>query len=73
MTDSGAIDRDAVRRAILEATLAHVPFDGWTQAALNAGAADSGHDATMVLRVFPSVRDALGFLSADAAAAFERG
>jgi anti-sigma B factor antagonist len=27
----------------------------------------------MVLRVFPSMRDALGFLSADAAAAFERG
>lgn len=26
----------------------------------------------MVLRVFPSMRDALGFLSADAAAAFER-
>jgi anti-sigma B factor antagonist len=27
----------------------------------------------MVLRVFPSMRAALGFLSADAAAAFERG
>ena len=27
----------------------------------------------MVLRVFPSMREALGFLSADAAAAFERG
>jgi ubiquinone biosynthesis protein COQ9 len=67
LTDSGAIDRDAVRRGILEATLAHVPFDGWTQAALNAGAADSGHDATMVLRVFPGgPAEAVRFWSTDA-------
>ena len=34
------IDHDAVRRAILEAALAHVPFDGWSQPSLNAGARD---------------------------------
>jgi len=48
-----SFDRDAVREAILDAALPHVPFDGWTQATLQHGAADAGHDKVMALRVFP--------------------
>jgi hypothetical protein len=39
-------DPDAV--AILRASMLHVPFDGWGEAALMAGAADSGYDAAAV-------------------------
>jgi ubiquinone biosynthesis protein COQ9 len=46
-------DRDAVRAAIIDATLPHVPFDGWTQGALQQGAVGAGHDKVMALRVFP--------------------
>jgi ubiquinone biosynthesis protein COQ9 len=46
-------DRDAVRTEIIDAALPHVPFDGWTQTSLQLGAADSGHDKVMALRVFP--------------------
>jgi ubiquinone biosynthesis protein COQ9 len=61
------VDGDALRRRILAATLTHVPFDGWTQAALNAGAADAGLDAVAVLRVFPGGPiDAICFWSKDA-------
>jgi ubiquinone biosynthesis protein COQ9 len=48
-----SFDRDAVREAIIDAALPHVPFDGWTQATLQQGAADAGHDKVMALRVFP--------------------
>jgi ubiquinone biosynthesis protein COQ9 len=61
------IDHDVVRRAILEAALTHVPFDGWSQPSLNAGARDAGYDATMVVRVFPGGPiDAIVFWSTDA-------
>jgi len=61
------IDHDAVRRAILEAALAHVPFDGWTQLSLNGGARDAGFDETMVVRVFPGGPiEAIVFWSTDA-------
>ena len=40
-------DPDAV--AILRASMLHVPFDGWGEAALIAGAADSGYDAAAIL------------------------
>lgn len=61
------IDHDAVRRAILEAALAHVPFDGWSQPSLNAGARDAGYDEAMVIRVFPGGPiDAIVFWSTDA-------
>lgn len=53
MSDDQTFDRDAVREAIIDATLPHVPFDGWTQAALQQGAVDAGHDKVMALRVFP--------------------
>ena len=46
-----AVDSDAA--AIIAAALVHVPFDGWTTAALVAGAADSGFSAEDVARLFP--------------------
>jgi ubiquinone biosynthesis protein COQ9 len=48
-----SFDRDAVRTAIIDSTLPHVPFDGWTQGALQHGAADAGFEKVMALRVFP--------------------
>lgn len=39
--------------SIIEAALVHVPFDGWGQEALNAGAADAGYTADDVVRLFP--------------------
>ncbi len=60
-------DHDGVRRAILSAALSHVPFDGWTQAALNAGARDAGHSPVDVVRVFPGGPvEAIAFWSTDA-------
>ena len=38
---------------ILRASMPHVPFDGWGEAALLAGANDSGHDAEAVRIAFP--------------------
>jgi ubiquinone biosynthesis protein COQ9 len=52
-THDKPFDRDAVRTAIIDAALPHVPFDGWTQTTLQLGAVDSGHDKVMALRVFP--------------------
>lgn len=53
MSDDKPFDRDAVRTAIIDSALAHVPFDGWSQAALQHGAEDAGFDKVMALRVFP--------------------
>ena len=53
MSTDQTFDRDAVREAIIDAALPHVPFDGWTQATLQHGAEDAGHDKVMALRVFP--------------------
>jgi ubiquinone biosynthesis protein COQ9 len=41
------------RDALIEATLSHVPFDGWGQKALLAGAADLGVAAEAAERAFP--------------------
>ena len=38
---------------ILRASMQHVPFDGWCEAALLAGANDCGHDAEAVRAAFP--------------------
>ena len=38
---------------ILRASMPHVPFDGWCEATLLAGASDSGHDAEAVRTAFP--------------------
>ena len=42
-----------IKDEILLATLAHVPFDGWTLKALRRGAVDAGHPSAMAHRVFP--------------------
>jgi ubiquinone biosynthesis protein COQ9 len=44
---------DALRRRLLDATLPHVPFDGWTERALKAGAGDAGVDWPVPRRAFP--------------------
>ncbi len=49
--------RDKERHALLAATLSHVPFDGWTMAALRAGAGDLGLDLADVARLFPGGPD----------------
>jgi len=49
--------RDAERRRLLDAALAHVAFDGWTVAALRAGADDLVLDLTDVARLFPGGPD----------------
>ena len=46
-----AIDPTAV--AVMNATLLHVPFDGWSDAALASGAADAGVEQQMVSVLFP--------------------
>ena len=46
-------NHDAARENILEAALAHVPFDGWTDTALRAGAADAGYGPDDLARFLP--------------------
>jgi ubiquinone biosynthesis protein COQ9 len=54
-------------RAILDATLARVPFDGWTWSTVEAAAGDVGEAAETARRVFPhGVRDVLAFFLAEA-------
>ncbi len=48
-----AEDIDTAREKILEATLAHVPFDGWTDTALRAGAADAGYEPADLAHLAP--------------------
>lgn len=48
-----AYDRDADRAALLEATLDHAAFDGWSQTAFDAGAKDAGIPADRALNAFP--------------------
>ncbi len=55
-----ATDFAPIRLAILEATLPHITFDGWSSAALSRGAADAGYDDVMAQRAFPNgARDLL--------------
>jgi ubiquinone biosynthesis protein COQ9 len=44
---------DPTAAAIVNATLLHVPFDGWSDAALALGAADAGVEPHMVSALFP--------------------
>lgn len=41
------------RRSLLDAALRHVPFDGWTWTAIDAGARDLGLDVGEAQRLFP--------------------
>ena len=47
------MDSEETRRALLLASLPHVPFDGWSRAALLAGAEDLGLDVATALNAFP--------------------
>jgi ubiquinone biosynthesis protein COQ9 len=51
--------RQEQRDRLLEATLVHVPFDGWSRRALRAGAADAGMDMGLAGRLFPRGGDDL--------------
>ena len=53
MTHERSYDRDADRLALLEATLLHAAFDGWSQKAFDAGATDAGIPADRALNAFP--------------------
>ncbi len=44
---------EKTREKLLLASLAHVPFDGWSEAALRAGAADAGLSPAEALNAFP--------------------
>ena len=46
-------NRQRLREQVVEAALAHVAFDGWTVAALRAGAADAGLDEREAVVLFP--------------------
>src|SRR5689334_14721959 len=46
-------DRDADRQVLLDATLSHAAFDGWSQKAFEAGAKDAGIPADRALNAFP--------------------
>jgi len=54
-SSGGDSERDSEREKtqILLAALPHVPFDGWTQAVIDAGVADAGLDPDLSLRAFP--------------------
>ena len=47
------MDRDELRDYLLLATLPQVAFDGWTEAAMHAGADAAGLDRAQILRAFP--------------------
>lgn len=65
-----AVRLETARTKILAATLRHVPFDGWSEAALRHGARDAGIDRVTLARAFPrGAGDALGRWSADGDAA----
>ena len=48
------IQFDPAAVEILRASIPHVSFDGWGEAALRAGANDCGYDAEAVRAAFPS-------------------
>ena len=47
-------DIDKVREKLLLASLPHVPFDGWSERALRAGAEDAGLTPAEALNAFPA-------------------
>lgn len=54
MSAKRAMDIDKTRETLLLATLAHVPFDGWSAAAVRAGAKDAGLTPAEALNAFPA-------------------
>ena len=51
--DEARVRHIVLRDRLIAAALEHVPFDGWSRKALEAGAADLGMEAADVLRAFP--------------------
>ncbi len=61
------MDIESTRRRLLDATLNHVPFDGWTMTALQRAAADLGLDAATAVNAFPGgAAELIAFHSAEA-------
>ncbi len=56
---SAPTGREAQRDRLLEAALAHVPFDGWSRRSLLAAAADLGLEPSLARRLFPRGGDDL--------------
>jgi ubiquinone biosynthesis protein COQ9 len=52
-TADTATGPETARAAILAAALAHVPFDGWSDATLRAAAADAGEPLALARALFP--------------------
>jgi ubiquinone biosynthesis protein COQ9 len=52
-------EREDKRDRLLEASLAHIPFDGWSRRSLYAGAADLGFEPSLARRLFPRGGDDL--------------
>jgi ubiquinone biosynthesis protein COQ9 len=64
---AGKADRLLQRQAVLEATLRHVPFDGWSEAVLRQSMSEAGWDARLARRLFPrGVRDLVDCFAAEA-------
>lgn len=62
MASERPYDRDADRLALLEATLSHAAFDGWSQKAFDGGAKDAGIPVDRALNAFPGgVAELLAF------------
>jgi len=53
MTAKRTADIERTRKTLLLAMLPHVPFDGWSDAAIRAGAADAGLAPAEALNAFP--------------------
>lgn len=67
MSDTPADSLDPVRRALLEAALVHIPFDGWSAISLGKAARDVGVDRGTADMAFPGGgRDMLDFFAGDA-------
>ncbi len=66
MTGPGG-DLEATRRDLLDAVLAQVPFEGWTDRALKAGAKACGVDPIAARRAFPrGAADVIEFWNGEA-------
>jgi ubiquinone biosynthesis protein COQ9 len=51
--DEALPEHERLRETLLLAALPHVPFDGWSQKALTAGARDAGIDPALAADAFP--------------------
>lgn len=62
----GVKSHEDVRGQLLQATLPHVVFDGWSERALKAGASDAGIDPAVAQNAFPGgAAEMIEFFSSD--------